>query len=95
MNPKYGADQSSISGIILNDAAGLDMYWPSTAVPSKKGGFYDYQNTCTNDPETWKYASPIYFIAPENPPFLILNGTKRLEGVIKTNKNFVTKLKEV
>jgi hypothetical protein len=25
MNPKYGIDLKSISGIILNDAAGLDM----------------------------------------------------------------------
>jgi len=26
MNPKYGIDQNDISGIILNDAAGLDMF---------------------------------------------------------------------
>jgi hypothetical protein len=37
LNPKYGIDLKSISGIILNDAAGLDMKYyleenPPTAV---------------------------------------------------------------
>lgn len=80
MNPKYGLDQSNISGIILNDAAGLDMYWQSTWI---------------NDPVTQKDASPIYFIAKESPKFLILNGTKSLAIVVKTNNDFITKLKEV
>ncbi|MGJ8667649.1 MAG: alpha/beta hydrolase [Patiriisocius sp.] len=95
MNPKYGVDQSSISGIILIDAAGLDMYWLNTEVPPKKGGFYDYQSTFTNDPETWKDASPIYFISEENPPFLIFQGTKTIEAIAKTNIDFKEKLIKV
>jgi hypothetical protein len=58
MNPKYGIDAKAISGIILNDAAGLNMkVWekPPTAQ-------YDYLATWTNNPENWKAASPIYFI---------------------------------
>ncbi|GEQ87285.1 hypothetical protein ULMS_27930 [Patiriisocius marinistellae] len=94
INPKYGIDQKSISGIILNDAAGLDMFWLNTINPPKKGGFYDYQSTFTNDPEIWKDASPIYFISEENPPFLIFQGTKTIESIAKTNNDFVNKLKE-
>lgn len=94
MNPKYGVDQRSISGIILNDAAGLNMHWYNTTYPPKKGGFYDYQSTWTNDPEIWKDASPINHISEKNPPFLIYQGTRTIKSIKKTNADFVAKLKE-
>ena len=95
MNPKYGVDQSSISGIILNDAAGLDIAWFNTTYPPKKGGFYDYQSTWTNDPEVWKDASPINHISEKNPPFLIYQGTRTIKSIKKTNTDFVARVKEV
>jgi len=95
MNPKYGIDQKSISGLILNDAAGLDIYSFNVAVPPKKGGFYDYVSTFTNDPETWKDASPINFISEENPPFLIMGGTKSIESIIKYSDLFVEEVRKV
>jgi hypothetical protein len=55
MNPKYGIDPKSISGIILNDAAGLDMKYylenPPTAV-------HNYITTWTSSPVKWQDASP-------------------------------------
>lgn len=95
MNPKYGIDQSEISGIILNDAAGLDIYSFNVEVPPKKGGFYDYISTFTNNPETWKDASPINFVSEENPPFLIMGGTKSIESIIKYSDLFVEEVKKV
>ncbi len=95
MNPKYNVDQSEISGIILNDAAGLDMYWQNTANPPKVGGFYNYGSTFTMEPENWKDASPIYFISEENPPFLMFSGERSIKAIVKTNDDFVQKLREV
>lgn len=95
MNPKYGINQDDISGVILLDSAGLDMYWQNTVKPPKKGGFYDYQSTFTNNPEIWKDASPIYHISAENPPFLIFQGEKTISAIAKTNKDFVEKLRKV
>jgi hypothetical protein len=56
---KYGIDAKAISGIILNDAAGLNMKITWKNPPTAQ---YDYLATWTNNPENWKAASPIYFI---------------------------------
>lgn len=91
MNPKYGIDPKSISGIILNDGAGLDMksyleeYPPTTTD--------DYLTTWTNSPEKWKQASPIYFIDKNTPPFLIYLGDKTYPSIIKGNNSFMEALK--
>jgi hypothetical protein len=58
MNPKYGIVRLLFPGIILNDAAGLDMKHylqenPPTAMD-------DYLTTWTKEPDSWQ-ASPIYF----------------------------------
>jgi hypothetical protein len=58
MNPKYGIDPKSISGIILNDAAGDMKYYleenPPTAV-------HNYITTWTSSPVKWQDAS-LYFL---------------------------------
>ena len=91
MNPKYGIDPNAISGIILNDAAGLNMkdYLEKNPPTSK----YDYVATWSTNPENWKAASPIYFIDKNTPPFLIYVG-KQTYGSIKTaNNQFLAALK--
>lgn len=90
MNPKYGIDAKAISGIILNDAAGLDMNdYLDKNPPTAE---HDYLATWTNNPENWKEASPIYFINKDTPPFLIYVG-ERTYGSIKTaNKQFLKAL---
>ena len=92
VNPKYGISQNDISGIILNDAAGLDMYSYLQNNPPKSSNNYD--TTWTSDPANWKDASPIYFINEETPPFLIYTGTKTYASIEKYNAIFIEELKK-
>lgn len=90
MNPKYGIDNKGISGIILNDAAGLDMKnylegYPPTSKDS-------YLTTWTNDPTMWKDASPIYFLNENTPPFMIYVGDKTYNSIKVANSRFVKAL---
>ncbi|MFE3849319.1 alpha/beta hydrolase [Flavobacterium sp. LB3P45] len=90
MNPKYGIDSAEISGIILNDAAGLDMKKyleenPPTATE-------DYITTWTTIPAKWKDASPIYFLNKNTPPFLIYVGDKTYSSIKVGNNRFLSAL---
>ncbi|MCW2120004.1 alpha/beta hydrolase [Flavobacterium sp. 7A] len=90
MNPKYGTDPTTIAGLILNDAAGLDMnnylkeYPPTTD--------HDYLATWTNNPENWKDASPIYFIDKNTPPILMYVGEKTYPSIKDSNSAFLKAL---
>ena len=91
MNPKYGIDSKSIAGIILNDAAGLDMKnYLEENPPTAED---DYLATWTPNPEQWKEASPIYFIDKNTPPFLIYVGDKTYNSIKIANSRFVSALK--
>jgi arylformamidase len=90
MNPKYGVEEGTVSGIILNDAAGLDMKHYLEQIPPTSEN--DYLNTWTNNPKEWKNASPIYFLNDKTPPFLIYVGTKTYPSIKVANERFVKKL---
>lgn len=91
MNPKYGIDEKSIAGIILNDAAGLDMNnYLEQYPPTTKD---DYLATWTADPAKWKDASPIYFLNKNTPPFLIYVGDKTYPSITVANDRFLKALK--
>lgn len=91
MNPKYGIDEKSIAGIILNDAAGLDMKnYLEQYPPTTKD---DYLTTWTADPAKWKDASPIYFLNKNTPPFLIYVGDKTYPSITVANDRFLKALK--
>lgn len=90
MNPKYGIDSATISGIILNDAAGLDMKKyleenPPTAIDN-------YIATWTTTAAKWKDASPIYFLNKNTPPFLIYVGDKTYTSIKVGNTRFLNAL---
>lgn len=90
MNPKYGIDAKAISGIILNDAAGLNMKdYLEKNPPTAQ---YDYLATWTNNPENWKVASPIYFIDKDTPPFLIYVGDQTYGSIKTANDQFLKAL---
>lgn len=92
INPKYLKNNDVVKGIILNDAAGLDMYsYLKKYPPTKK---YHYDVTWTNNPENWKDASPIYFLSEKTPPIFMITGTKTYPSIISQNKDFVQKLNE-
>lgn len=90
MNPKYGVEVGTVSGIILNDAAGLDMnnYLQSYPPTSEN----NYLTTWTNVSEEWKNASPINFINDKTPPFLIYVGKKTYPSIKVANERFLKEL---
>lgn len=78
-----------IRGVVLIDAAGLDMYgYLSERAPEER----KYQTTFTKDPATWKEASPLYHLHDDLPPFLIYRGGKTYPSIIKSNDKFVEAL---
>jgi len=91
MNPKYGISEKTISGIILIDAAGIDMKNYLEKYPPTSADNYDV--TWSKDPEKWKQASSIYFINEKTPPFLIYVGEKTYPSIKVANENFVKALK--
>ncbi len=90
MNPKYGIDEKSISGIILNDAAGLDMKNYLEGNPPTTEN--NYLTTWTDNPENWREASPIYFLNKNTPLFLIYVGNKTYESIKVANVRFLKEL---
>lgn len=92
MNKKYKIDNKAIKGILLNDAAGLDMY--SYLLENKPTTQDDYLATWTEDPENWKAASPYYFIDETTPQMKIYTGTKTYPSIINGNERFIKKLNQ-
>ena len=90
MNAKYGIDPKSIAGLILNDAAGLDMkYYLEQNPPTSEN---DYLKTWSNDPVQWQQASPINFIDEDTPPIMVYVGTKTYESIKVGNARFLKAL---
>jgi arylformamidase len=90
-NSKYLKNTDMIKGIILNDAAGLDMNsYLKKYPPTKK---HNYDVTWTKNQDNWKDASPIYSLSKKAPPFLMFTGIKTYPSIISQNKAFVQKLK--
>ena len=90
LNPKYGVDPEDISGIILNDAAALDMkHYLENNPPTKVD---NYTTTWTKDPENWKDASPIYFLNEKSPKFKIYLGSKTYKSIDVANHRFLKAL---
>ena len=80
-----------LKGIILIDAAGLDMYGYLKSENFEPGN--TYLNTFSNDPKIWKEASPIYFLHKDMSPMLIYRGSKTYPSIETSNEKFVTALK--
>lgn len=89
-NPKYNVPNNTVKGIILNDAAGLDMYSYLKQIPPTSES--DYLTTWTNNPDKWKDASPIYFLDKNSPKFLIYLGKKTYQSIKNGNASFLTAL---
>ncbi len=90
LNPKFGIKENSISGIILNDAAGIDMKdYLEKYPPTIKD---DYLATWSNDPKNWYQASPINFLDQNSPPFLIYVGSKTYQSITVANDHFLKEL---
>jgi acetyl esterase/lipase len=82
-----------IKGAILIDAAGLDMYGYLKQENFSEGN--SYLQTFTNNPATWKEASPLYHLHPGMPPMLIYLGGKTYPSIKVSNEKFVVALKNL
>ncbi|RKS53655.1 alpha/beta hydrolase family protein [Gillisia mitskevichiae] len=91
MDSQFGIDPDSISGIILNDAAGLDMHHYLQQYPPTKTD--NYNTTWTNDEETWKIASPIFYVSESTPKIMMYVGEKTYPSISIANKRFLKALK--
>ncbi|SFI25934.1 alpha/beta hydrolase [Halpernia frigidisoli] len=92
LNPKFGIDEKSISGIILNDGAGIDMKDYLEKNPPTYAD--NYIKTWSKDPEKWYQASPINFLDKNSPPFMMYVGKKTYPSIKTANEHFLTKLQQ-
>ncbi|HEA31048.1 MAG TPA: alpha/beta hydrolase [Leeuwenhoekiella sp.] len=93
MNPAYLKDSSYIKGIILNDAAGLDMHSYLQEYPPTNEDHY--LTTWTDSEQNWLEASPINYINEQTPPMMVYLGTKTIPSIFKYNELFLIKLNKV
>ncbi len=91
MNPKFGINPGAVSGIILNDAAGLDMKYYLEENPPQG----NYKTTWTTDSAKWRDASPIYYINQKTPPMLLYVGAKTYPSIKVANEQFLAALQPV
>jgi acetyl esterase/lipase len=84
---------SPVKGIILIDAAGLDMYSYLEEENLKTGN--TFLQTFTTNPATWKKASPLYHLHKGMPPMLIYRGGKTYPSIEASNEKFVAALKKL
>jgi acetyl esterase/lipase len=82
--------KNPLKGVILIDAAGLDMNNYLTN-QEEKGGKH-YLDAFTKDHANWKDASPIYHLHKNVPPMLIYTGSKTYPNIKSSNERFVIEL---
>ena len=93
-DPRYFASTdipNPIKGVILNDSFGLDMYeYLTIAKPDKRTE--DFLNAFSRDQETWKTASPMYYLQNVFKPFLIFVGARTYPAIIQQSKRLYDEL---
>ncbi len=83
--------KNPIKGAILIDAAGLDMY--TYLEESKFTGDNTYLQTFTNNPVSWKEASPLYYVHKGMAPMLIYVGGKTYPSIAIGNEKLVSAMR--
>lgn len=78
--------KNPIKGTVLIDAFGLDMYRYFSVSKSEKDTMY--RRVFSNDPATWKKASPAHHLSKSMPPFIIFMGGKTYPVIRQMNQEF-------
>ncbi len=81
-----------IKGLILIDAAGLDMY--GYLLEEKFPGDHTYLKTFTTGQKIWEEASPLYHLHQNMPPMTIFLGGKTYPSIASSNEKFIKALRE-
>jgi len=80
-----------IKGVILNDSFGLDMYeYLTVAEPDEHTE--DFLNAFSRDQETWKTASPMYYLQNVMKPFLVFVGERTYPAIKLQSKRLYDEL---
>ncbi|WP_316821172.1 alpha/beta hydrolase [Pedobacter gandavensis] len=72
--------KGKISGVILNDAFGLDMN-EYLSKAEKDDNYHNFIRTFTTDPETWTKGSPLNYVEHIRNPHLIFYGEKTYPAI--------------
>lgn len=88
---KSSGIENPVKGVILNDAFGLDMFEYLTKSKSQPK---PYSKVFSDDPATWKQASPYYHIKNNEVPFSIYVGEKTYDTIKIQSAMFRDKLIE-
>ncbi len=81
-----------IKGLILIDAAGLDMY--GYLLEEKLPKDHTYFKTFSSDQKIWKDASPLYHLHKGMPPMTIFRGEKTYPSIVSSNEKFIKAMQE-
>jgi acetyl esterase/lipase len=87
---KQVGNNNPIKGVVLIDAAGLDMYGYLTKQVAT--GDREYLEVFTSNPQNWKNASALYHLHTGMPPFLIFRGGKTYPSIKASHDVFVPAL---
>ncbi|HEX8516332.1 MAG TPA: alpha/beta hydrolase [Bacteroidia bacterium] len=79
-----------VKGVVLIDAAGLDM--KDYLLKQEARGGKNYLGAFTTDHNEWTEASPIYHLNRNIPPMLIFTGGKTYPNIKDSNERFVKEL---
>jgi acetyl esterase/lipase len=79
--------KNPIAGMVLIDAAGLDMY--GYLKDEKFSNTHTYFKTFTDNPDKWKDASPLYHLHKNVPPMILYRGGKTYPSIVKSNERFL------
>ena len=82
--------KNPIKGTVLIDAFGLDMYRYFSLSKNEKDTMY--KRVFSEDPATWKKASPAYHLSKSMPPFIIFTGGKTYPVIKQMNEAFYTEV---
>ena len=85
-------EPNPIKGVILIDAAGLDMYGYLKAENFSPDN--TYLKTFTTEESQWKQASPLYALHPGMPPLLIYQGEKTYASISSSTERFIGALEQ-
>ncbi|MDQ6480273.1 alpha/beta hydrolase [Dyadobacter sp. LHD-138] len=84
--------ENPVKGLILIDAAGLDMY--GYLLEEKFPNDNTYLKTFTSGQKIWKEASPLYHLHNNMPPMTIFLGGKTYPSIAVSNDKFIKSLQE-
>lgn len=85
--------KNPVKGLILIDAAGLDMY--GYLRDEKFPPDHSYLKTFTRDESIWKKASPLYYVHKNMPPMTIYQGEKTYPSIATSNEKFKKAVQEI